>query len=205
MSFDTTELNRQRHRFERESQVWLFGYGSLIFKPDFPFIAQRRASVGGWQRRFWQGSHDHRGTPSAPGRVVTLVACEQARCEGMAYLITPQQFEHLDRREKNGYLRIQAPINFTAGGTADALLYVADAQNAAWLGAAPIDVMAAQIACAVGPSGTNRDYLFALSRALHELGSTDAHVFELDARVRATATATAAMPLGTPAPACVPL
>ena len=98
MSLNTIEENRRKNQFVEGQNVWLFGYGSLIFKVDFPFIDRRVASIRDWSRRFWQGSHDHRGTEEKPGRVVTLIADPDAVCEGMAYLVEPQVFEHLDVR-----------------------------------------------------------------------------------------------------------
>ncbi len=66
MSANTIEHNRSRQSFEGLSSVWLFGYGSLIYKVDFPFLEQRPAQIEGWARRFWQGSHDHRGLRRRP-------------------------------------------------------------------------------------------------------------------------------------------
>jgi cation transport regulator ChaC len=159
---------------------WVFGYGSLIWKVDFPVLDRRRASVTGWVRRFWQGSHDHRGTPDAPGRVVTLVPEPGAVCEGMAYRITESVFEHLDHREKNGYLRVDTPLLFTSGDMALATTYVADHHNEAFLGPLPTAEIAAQIDRSCGPSGSNREYLLHLAAALRELNVVDEHVFELE-------------------------
>lgn len=112
MTADTIAINQKMDQFDGHHSVWLFGYGSLIYKADFPYLQRRPASIANWTRRFWQGSHDHRGTPDAPGRVVTLIEAPGAICHGMAYLITPEIFAHLDHREKDGYLRLATPISF---------------------------------------------------------------------------------------------
>jgi cation transport protein ChaC len=180
MSLNTIEINRLMDRFDRHDSVWLFGYGSLIFKADFPFIERRPASIEGWNRRFWQGSHDHRGTESAPGRVATLVPEAGATCHGMAYLVTPEEFAHLDHREKNGYLRLATEMTFEDGGTAEGIVYIATHENAAYLGPASEQDIARQIATARGPSGPNSEYLLELARALRELGKHDEHVHAIE-------------------------
>ncbi|MDT0619208.1 gamma-glutamylcyclotransferase [Salinisphaera sp. P385] len=176
MSVNTIEHNRRQNHLAGRDEVWLFGYGSLIYKADFAFLEHRPATIEGWARRFWQGSHDHRGTPDAPGRVVTLIESSGETCGGMAYRVTPGVFEHLDHREKNGYLRLVTPLTFADGSTAEGLVYIAGPDNDAWLGPAPETEIAAHIARSRGPSGANRDYLLCLADALAELGYRDAHV-----------------------------
>ena len=164
--------------------VWLVGYGSLIWRPDIPFIDRRIASVNGWTRRFWQGSHDHRGVPDAPGRVVTLIPAPGEHCEGMAYRIEQavhdRTFATLDHREKNGYERHRVELRFRDGRVSPGVVYIATQDNFAYLGPAPVAMIAVQIRNAAGPSGANADYLLELCKALREHRIHDEHVFALE-------------------------
>jgi cation transport regulator ChaC len=173
----------------QDGSTWVFGYGSLIWRPDFDYLERRPARVHGWQRRFWQGSHDHRGLPHAPGRVVTLVPAEGGRCDGMAYRVAEDvleaTFAALDYREKNGYERVEVTLSFTShGGHERGVVYVAPIGNGAYLGPAPLAAIARQIAASRGPSGHNADYLLRLAEALRALDAHDPHVFDLEQIVR---------------------
>lgn len=167
----------------------MFGYGSLIWRPDMPYLQSARATLRGYSRRFWQGSHDHRGTPDAPGRVVTLIPDADAVCIGRAYLLAPDvlsaTFAALDHREKNGYQRFDLPLTFDDGTEVLALTYIGTQDNFAFFGDAPSALIAQQIAASQGPSGANSEYLFELAQALRELGAHEPHVFDLEAQVRA--------------------
>jgi cation transport regulator ChaC len=180
VTIDTSTCNRRMRYFDQHEAVWLFGYGSLIFKADFPWQQRRPASIQHWQRRFWQGSHDHRGTPEQPGRVVTLVPQQGARCDGMAYLISPAVFDQLDFREKNGYYRCVTDLRFSDQRSAEGLVYIATQDNPAFLGPASEADIALHINFASGPSGSNIDYLAGLAAALRELKAHDPHVFEIE-------------------------
>jgi cation transport regulator ChaC len=164
---------------------WVFGYGSLVWRPDFPFEERRPGWVSGWTRRFWQASTDHRGTPAAPGRVVTLVEAAGMRCWGMAYRISAEVreavFAHLDHREKGGYERHAVAIHSDTGQAAvQGVVYLATAENPHYLGDAPLASIAAQIAVSHGPSGPNSEYLLRLAATLRDHGEHDEHVFALE-------------------------
>jgi cation transport protein ChaC len=183
-SHDTREINADRSDIEALDEIWLFGYGSLIYKVDFPYAESASAYITGWQRRFWQGSHDHRGTPEKPGRVLTLIEAPAERCFGIAYRVSLDVFDHLDHREKNGYLRSIQTLEFTNGDSHPGVVYIGQPDNPAFVGPAPVEEIAKQILHSVGPSGPNAEYVQLLAEALREQGETDEHVFEIDRLLR---------------------
>ena len=163
--------------------VWIFGYGSLVWRPDFAYAENRPALIDGWARRFWQGSTDHRGVPGAPGRVVTLVEAPGEACWGMAYRVDgadrDQVLAGLDYREKGGYRLADVSLHFAGpgGGAADGVVYIATSDNPNYLGPAEPADIAAQIRASAGPSGDNVEYVLRLAAALRDLGAEDEHVF----------------------------
>ena len=168
--------------------MWLFAYGSLMWRPGFDYRRAEPACLNGWVRRFWQGSTDHRGTHAAPGRVVTLVPDPQRCCIGVAYQIETRGLagtvSALDFREKGGYRREQLPLMLASGRQVAALTYVARPDNENYLGPGELDAMVQQIMSAHGPSGANLEYLQRLEQAVIESGGRDTHVSMLTAAVR---------------------
>jgi cation transport regulator ChaC len=120
--------------------VWIFGYGSLVWRPAFAHRVARKAWIEGHVRRFWQGSTDHRGVPERPGRVVTIVpddhpdvlaearsgrgaggSATAERCYGTAYHVAAPDVEAvlagLDHRERGGYERLEVEIGLAGLGS----------------------------------------------------------------------------------------
>ncbi len=169
---------------------WIFGYGSLVWRPAFAWRERRPAWIEGFARRFWQGSTDHRGRPGAPGRVVTLIREAGARCWGTAYRLDAEVaagvLADLDERERGGYERREGRLRLADANPAEApgLLYLAGERNPNYLGEAPLPAIAAQVRGAEGPSGPNLEYVLRLAAALREMGADDPHVFALEALLR---------------------
>ena len=165
--------------------MWIFGYGSLIWKVGFEVEEQRPGFVEGWARRFWQDSTDHRGVPDAPGRVVTLVPDPAATTFGVAYRIPTQAItdvlEQLDEREKGGYERHIVTVRAVDGAviTDDATIYIGGRDNPNWGGPLEIDEIARIVASAHGPSGPNLEYVLELHRALQRMDADDEHISAL--------------------------
>ncbi|MEL6543971.1 MAG: gamma-glutamylcyclotransferase [Myxococcota bacterium] len=158
--------------------LWIFGYGSLIWRPSFSYVERRTGIVSGFARRFWQASPDHRGTPERPGRVVTLVPDPSEQVFGMLYRVEEkvvQTLDALDHRERGGYQRREVEAK-SGDGSVHALMYWADESNPHFVGAAPLDAMVEQILGARGESGPNSEYVLKLDEALTEHGVHDPHI-----------------------------
>lgn len=173
--------------------MWIFGYGSLVWKVDFPYQEKVPGFICGYSRKFWQGSEDHRGVPGKPGRVATLVPSANPREKvwGVAYKIAEAHCvavkDHLDFREKGGYdtreilfypADIQrSPIKLT--------LYIGSENNPFFLGPAPLKEMAMQIFHSVGPSGHNKEYILNLAQALRDIApeAEDNDLFALEQEI----------------------
>ena len=112
--------------------IWVFGYGSLVWRPAFPHVDRRAARVIGWRRRFWQASTDHRGTPTAPGRVLTVTPDPAAGLWGMVYEVAPAVWPEveaaLEIREQQGYGRVDVTAELAADDRAGPIVGAAHAR-----------------------------------------------------------------------------
>lgn len=172
-----------------DAQLWVFGYGSLIWDPGFPVAERRIARAKGWHRSFCMRSIHHRGTVADPGLVLALDRAATAHCDGVAFAVArgaeAATLAALRAREliSSAYLETVLPLETGAGGI-EALAFVIDPGHAQYCGGLALEEQAGIIARAAGGRGPNRDYLWATAAHLAELGIADADLDWLARRVR---------------------
>ncbi|XP_063700010.1 putative glutathione-specific gamma-glutamylcyclotransferase 2 isoform X2 [Culicoides brevitarsis] len=181
-----------------DDSLWIFGYGSLVWKADFPFSCKHKGFITGFERKFYQNSIDHRGTAEKPGRVVTLIHTENSenRVYGIGYRISADDkkavLEHLDVREINGYERVVTDFHLLSDAgeilaRKSVLLYLAKHDNPSFAGLKDdLETIAQQICECEGKSGRNSDYLMDLAESMRILYPEidDRHLFELEKVVK---------------------
>lgn len=174
-----------------EQSLWIFGYGSLVWRPDFEFTSSKVGFIPGYSRKFWQGDTFHRGSPEMPGRVVTLQEDYEECTWGVAYEVRGDQIElslqYLNIRESvlGGYVTKLVkfyPQDEGEEGTLLALVYIATPQNPGYLGAATEEDIAAQIVVSSGRAGHNIEYLLRLADFMRSYcpEAEDKHLFSIE-------------------------
>ncbi len=142
---------------------WVFGYGSLMWRPDFAHVETQRARLFGYRRALCVISHVHRGTPERPGLVLGLD--RGGSCIGMAFRVPgalrSEVMEALRARElvTRVYLERELPLRLDTGATVPAVCYVVDRAHEQYAGPLDVDHAVARVRGAVGRSGPNEEYV----------------------------------------------
>lgn len=179
----------------QRGDLWVFGYGSLIWNPGFEHVERRIARLDGFKRRFVLKSRHYRGTPEKPGLVLGLDWSPGASCTGVAYRVCPTRDrtarDYLAERElvSYAYFETRYPVELLCAGEGqgertDALCYVVDRSHAQYSGGLDLDEQARIISEAVGPSGPNAEYLDNTLSHLDEMGIDDPSLRDLSLRVQ---------------------
>lgn len=173
----------------RGGDLWIYGYGSLMWDPGFHFAEVRLADLHGYRRRFCYKSTLGRGSRDQPALMLALER-GGGRCTGIAFRVAADVADAesaiLWRREmlRGGYRPVMLSMT-TPQGDITALVMTANVAHADYAGELALDDSAAMIANASGVLGSNRDYLEQLARQLEALSIRDLYIEQLLQRVRA--------------------
>ncbi|EFL88005.1 cation transport protein chac [Ahrensia sp. R2A130] len=166
---------------------WVFGYGSLMWKPGFDYLERQRATMHGVHRSPCIFSWVHRGTVASPGIVMGLD--EGGFCEGVAFKVNMNQqrevVDYLRARElvTNVYIEVTREGHLDNGETVPMLCYVADTTHQQYADNLSIDALVAQISGAEGQSGKNEDYILDTVEKMREMEIHDERMEAVAARL----------------------
>jgi cation transport protein ChaC len=156
---------------------WVFGYGSLMWRPGFAFAERVPATLSGRRRAFCIYSVHHRGTYERPGLVLGLAPGGSTR--GMAYRIAAadwaETYAYLLEREQptETYIEAKRFVRLADGRRGEAVVFLSDVHHPQWAGALSLERQAELIAGATGLSGRNVDFLRDLVEHLGHEGIRD--------------------------------
>jgi len=181
-----------------DEDLWVFGYGSLIWRPGFDHVERRPARVIGVHRALCVYSFDHRGTPERPGLVLGLDL--GGACRGIAYRVTATRraatLQYLREREQTTHIYLEHVRTAWLVGKRErmvrAVCYVVDRGHAQYAGDLTLEQQLHHVRQGHGRSGNNRDYVIETFRALEALGIRDPKLHLLAERLKGASDAHAA-------------
>lgn len=191
-----TPAERREHirevlgRAPQPREVWIFGYGSLMWNPALRYAERRPARIHGFHREFCLLARAGRGSPERPGLMMSLEP--GGSCHGVAYRLHAATIEtELDvvwRREMltRSYRPVWVAAR-TARGIAHAIAFAANLRHERYRGGLDEETMARYLANGAGPLGRCCDYLFDTVAHLRAMGIRDRRLEALERRVRALA------------------
>lgn len=145
-------------------QFWIFGYGSLMWRPGFDYLRSEPARIHGYHRRLCVYSFVHRGTPESPGLVLGLD--RGGSCKGVAFEIAPEKWDetiaYLRAREQvtSVYVELQRPIRLLdSDRLVTSTLYVVDRAHPQYAGGLDDEALSAHVLNGQGVSGHCLDYV----------------------------------------------
>ena len=156
---------------------WVFGYGSLMWRPGFAYLEAQRGRLYGYRRALCIYSYVHRGTREKPGLVLGLD--RGGSCTGMVFKVSGRDHEHvmaeLRARElvTNVYLERSSPVHLSGGQRIRAVCYVADQHHEQFAGHLTADDAARRVSVSEGRSGHNVDYVRSTVDHLQEMQIRD--------------------------------
>ena len=180
-------LARARHDWGGRGDLWIFGYASLLWRPEFEFSEHRPAQVHGWHRALRMASRINRGTPERPGLVFALLP--GGSCHGAVYRIprarVADELERLWRREMpTGVYDPRWLACRTAHGEVQAMAFTLSRRSPQHTGRLADAQLMDILRHARGRYGSTLEYLLETARALRERGVHDREIERLVALVR---------------------
>lgn len=166
-------------------EFWVFGYGSLMWRPGFAFVERQRGRLKGYHRSLCVFSHVHRGTPDTPGLVLGLD--RGGSCRGLAFRVPESEraptIAYLRAREQATavYLERFVDIGLEDGRRVKALTFTVDRRHPQYAGRLPDTDLLAFVRQGVGQSGPNPEYILATHGLLSEMGVSDPVIARLAA------------------------
>jgi cation transport protein ChaC len=183
----TIAIAKPPNDMDPPSDLWVFGYGSLMWRPGFEFVEQVPARLIGAHRALCVYSFDHRGTPEKPGLVLGLD--RGGACRGIAFRVAPERrtatIAYLREREQttNVYHEVMRSVwlEDSTRRRVSALAYVVDRGHVQYAGRLGLQEQLRYVRQGHGRSGDNRAYVLSTVASIEAQGFRDAPLHQLAA------------------------